>query len=164
MDQRSYRIRAGLGFLLLGIGLGGFVDGIFLHQILQWHQMLSTLLPPTTMERMHTNMRWDGYFHAGMLVLVLTGLGMLWSAARQPLAFPGMRWMAGLMLMGWGIFNITEALINHHLLGLHHVRYVGDIPGGRPDMLWEWGFLLVGGPGLIIPGWLLWRMGKRATE
>jgi uncharacterized membrane protein len=27
--------------LLLGIGLGGFFDGIVLHQILQWHHMLS---------------------------------------------------------------------------------------------------------------------------
>ncbi len=27
--------------LLLGIGLGGFVDGIVLHQILQWHHMLT---------------------------------------------------------------------------------------------------------------------------
>ena len=28
------------GFLL-GVGLGGFVDGIVLHQILQWHHMLT---------------------------------------------------------------------------------------------------------------------------
>jgi uncharacterized membrane protein len=27
--------------LLLGIGLGGFVDGIVAHQILQWHHMLT---------------------------------------------------------------------------------------------------------------------------
>jgi uncharacterized membrane protein len=28
--------------LLMGIGLGGFVDGILLHQILQWHHMLTS--------------------------------------------------------------------------------------------------------------------------
>jgi uncharacterized membrane protein len=28
--------------ILLGIGLGGFVDGIVLHQILQWHHMLTS--------------------------------------------------------------------------------------------------------------------------
>jgi uncharacterized membrane protein len=28
--------------ILLGIGLGGFVDGILLHQILQWHHMLTS--------------------------------------------------------------------------------------------------------------------------
>jgi uncharacterized membrane protein len=25
--------------ILLGVGLGGFVDGILLHQVLQWHHM-----------------------------------------------------------------------------------------------------------------------------
>ena len=41
------RLRAGV---VLGIGLGGFVDGIVLHQIAQWHNMGSAFLPPTTME------------------------------------------------------------------------------------------------------------------
>ena len=27
--------------MLYGIGLGGFVDGIVLHQVLQWHHMVS---------------------------------------------------------------------------------------------------------------------------
>ena len=27
--------------MLLGVGVGGFVDGILLHQILQWHHMIS---------------------------------------------------------------------------------------------------------------------------
>jgi uncharacterized membrane protein len=44
------RIRASLvPGLLLGLGLGGFVDGIVLHQIMQWHNMGSAVLPPTTM-------------------------------------------------------------------------------------------------------------------
>ena len=38
--------------ILLGIGLGGFVDGIALHQIAQWHNMGSAILPPTTMDAM----------------------------------------------------------------------------------------------------------------
>jgi uncharacterized membrane protein len=37
-DQRSPPVAPAL---LLGIGLGGFVDGIVLHQILQWHHMLT---------------------------------------------------------------------------------------------------------------------------
>ncbi|GAA5038269.1 DUF2243 domain-containing protein [Actinopolymorpha pittospori] len=28
--------------LVLGVGLGRFVDGILLHQVLQWHHMLSS--------------------------------------------------------------------------------------------------------------------------
>jgi uncharacterized membrane protein len=32
----------GLPGTVLGIGLGGVVDGILLHQILQWHHMLTS--------------------------------------------------------------------------------------------------------------------------
>jgi uncharacterized membrane protein len=37
--------------LLHGLGLGGFIDGILLHQILQWHHMLSGVddYPVTTL-------------------------------------------------------------------------------------------------------------------
>jgi uncharacterized membrane protein len=28
--------------VLFGLGLGGFFDGIVLHQVLQWHHMLSS--------------------------------------------------------------------------------------------------------------------------
>jgi len=28
--------------IVLGMGLGGFVDGILLHQILQWHHLLTS--------------------------------------------------------------------------------------------------------------------------
>ena len=42
--------------ILLGTGLGGFVDGIVLHQILQWHNMLSSIRPPTDLITMKYNM------------------------------------------------------------------------------------------------------------
>ena len=38
-----------LAGIVLGLGLGGFVDGITLHQIMQWHNMGSAVLPPTAM-------------------------------------------------------------------------------------------------------------------
>jgi uncharacterized membrane protein len=35
--------------VLIGFGVGGFVDGIVLHQILQWHHMLTSAgYRPTT--------------------------------------------------------------------------------------------------------------------
>jgi hypothetical protein len=45
--------------LFLGIGLGGFVDGIVLHQILQWHHMLTSEgdYPKTTVAGLETNTR-----------------------------------------------------------------------------------------------------------
>jgi uncharacterized membrane protein len=72
---------------VLGLGLGGFVDGITLHQIMQWHNMGSAVLPPTTMDAMAKNMVGDGMFHAATLLLTLVGVLMLWSdgvAGRSP--------------------------------------------------------------------------------
>ena len=72
--------RAGIA---LGIGLGGFVDGILLHQILQWHNMGSAVLPPVTMEAMRRNMAWDGLFHLAVWLVTLTGAFWLLADARR---------------------------------------------------------------------------------
>ena len=52
--------------VLLGIGLGGFLDGIVLHQILQWHHMLTSegADPDTTIAGLQVNTLADGLFHA----------------------------------------------------------------------------------------------------
>jgi uncharacterized membrane protein len=49
--------------LVLGLGMGGFIDGIVLHQIAQWHNMGSAVVSPLTMDAMRQNMLWDGEFH-----------------------------------------------------------------------------------------------------
>ena len=38
LDGTGFPISAGI---LFGLGLGGFFDGIVLHQVLQWHHMLT---------------------------------------------------------------------------------------------------------------------------
>lgn len=58
---------------LLGFGMGGFLDGILLHQILQWHQMISNILPPVDVVSKSVNMFWDGIFHA--FTWIMTGIG-----------------------------------------------------------------------------------------
>ncbi|PCC98182.1 DUF2243 domain-containing protein [Halopseudomonas pelagia] len=138
--------------ILLGVGLGGFVDGIALHQIAQWHNMLSAKVPPTTMDTMMLNMRADGWFHAAVFMFTLAGVLLLYRAARQGAHFPPGRWFIGLLIIGWGTFNLVEGVINHHLLQLHHVR---DIPVHLPA--YDYAFLLIGGFGLIALGWLLAR-------
>jgi uncharacterized membrane protein len=142
--------RARIGGVVLGLGMGGFFDGILLHQILRWHNMLSTVLPPTTLEAMHTNMLWDGLFHAVVWVATLAGIFLIYTGAHRASVLPSAAWLIGLMLIGWGIFNFTEGLINHHILGIHHVREWG------PNPAWDYGFLL-SGPFLIGLGWLLTR-------
>ena len=139
------------GFVL-GLGLGGFADGIALHQIAGWHNMGSAVLPPTTMDAMRQNMRWDGFFHLATLLLTTVGVYLLLRDARRVTRLPSFGAFTGLLLLGWGVFNLVEGVIDHHLLELHHVR---DLPAHIPA--YDWTFLLVGGVGLTVLGWLLQR-------
>jgi uncharacterized membrane protein len=107
--------------LILGIGLGGFADGIILHQILQWHEMLSNKLPPDNFIDKSVNMFWDGVFHAFTLIVVLVGVVVLWNVLTRRDTNKSGRLLAGGMLAGWGIFNIAEGVIDHHILELHNV-------------------------------------------
>ena len=70
--RRSHR--ATVAGMLIGLGMGGFVDGIVLHQIAPWHHMLSNVVPPHTMDGMGVNMTWDGLFHALTWVITLVGI------------------------------------------------------------------------------------------
>ena len=140
--------------LILGLGLGGFADGIALHQIAQWHNMGSAVLPPTTMDAMKQNMAWDGWFHVATLVLTTVGVYLLLRDARERVPLPSAGAFTGQLLLGWGVFNLVEGLIDHHLLDLHHVR---DMPVHVP--LYDWLFLGIGGVGLIALGWFLSRRG-----
>jgi uncharacterized membrane protein len=129
--------------LVLGLGLGGFVDGIVLHQILQWHHMLTDYgnhasFPATTVSSLEDNVVWDGLFHAGTWVLVAVGLLLLWRATSVGHRASG-RTLAGLIVAGWGSFNVVEGVINHHILTLHHVRDDVAEPLG-----WDLGFLALG--------------------
>ena len=106
---------------LMGIGMGGFVDGILFHQILQIHSMLSAKYPQNTVENIEISMVWDGLFHAFTWITVAVSVGMLWNVGRQKdIPWSGVTFF-GAQLMGWGIFNLVEGIIDHHLLGIHHV-------------------------------------------
>jgi uncharacterized membrane protein len=140
------------GFVL-GLGLGGFIDGIALHQIAQWHNMGSAVLPPTTMDAMMQNMRWDGLFHLATLILTLVGVVMLWKEGLRGTLPPSLRVLLGRMLLGWGVFNLVEGIVDHHVLELHHVR---DLPAHVPA--YDWTFLAIGGALFIVVGWLMSRV------
>lgn len=138
--------------LVIGVGMGGFIDGIALHQIAQWHNMGSAILPPHTMEAMSRNMVWDGQFHLATWVITLMGVWMLWSDRAR--SAPVGRMLLGQMVLGWGVFNLVEGVINHHVLQLHHVI---DMPMHVP--LYDWLFLAFGGLLLILIGAMLARPG-----
>jgi uncharacterized membrane protein len=144
--------------VLLGIGLGGFVDGIVLHQILRWHNMLSAVLPPTTMRNMGVNMVFDGYFHAVVWGITLLGVLGLWAAGRRGALFPTAGQFLGQLLFGWGLFNVVEGVVDHHVLQIHHVI---DQPQHEP--VFDWVFLAVS-VGLLALGASLMRGRRRAVE
>lgn len=107
--------------MVLGIGLGGFLDGIILHQILQLHEMLSNKIPSTTYVGKSINMFWDGIFHFFCLLVVITGVILLWKLTSRKDADRSGRLLAGGLLTGWALFNIVEGIIDHQLLKLHNV-------------------------------------------
>ena len=107
---------------LIGIGMGGFVDGIVLHQILQWHHMLSVPMPPTDLLSVKVNMVWDGLFHAFTWIVTFIGLLLLWRAGQRNDVPRTTLIFAGSLALGWGLFNVVEGLIDHQLLGIHHVH------------------------------------------
>lgn len=107
--------------IFMGIGLGGFVDGILFHQIMQIHSMLSALHPNITVANLEVNMFWDGLFHALTWSMTVAGLLLLWRAgARRDVPWSGRAFM-GALFLGWGLFNVVEGIINHHILHVHHV-------------------------------------------
>jgi uncharacterized membrane protein len=136
--------------MVLGIGLGGFIDGIVLHQILQWHEMLTNKLAPVTVEAKSVNMFWDGIFHAFTLIVVFIGVLLLWKLLKRKDIDKSGRLLAGGMLKGWALFNIVEGIINHHLLNLHNVK-----ESVEPDFF-NYAFLGISVIMLLI-GWLLCR-------
>ncbi len=105
----------------LGIGMGGFVDGILFHQILQFHAMLSARLPKTSIPNIEINMFWDGLFHALTWTMTAIGLGLLWRAVKRADVPLSGKTFLGSLFLGWGLFNLVEGVIDHHILNLHHV-------------------------------------------
>jgi len=126
---------------LLGIGLGGFIDGIVLHQILQWHHMLTGTAahPSTTVAGLEANTLADGFFHLATWIIVLVGTTMAVRAWQRGELAPPWRAHVGRLLAGWGAFNLVEGLVDHQLLGIHHVRDDLGAPLG-----WDLGFLAFG--------------------
>ena len=153
--------------LLLGLGLGGFVDGILLHQVLQWHHMLSNTqddrigidnYPVDTVAGLEVNTLWDGFFHIATWIAVVVGLVLLWRRVTRSPGPWSRQSLLGAALAGWGAFNLVEGIVDHHLLQVHHVRQVGDVDN---VLLWDVGFLAVGAALLAI-GLVLYRRGQRA--
>jgi uncharacterized membrane protein len=100
--------------------------------------MLSSKIPPTTLVDMKVNMVWDGLFHAVTWIVTATGVILLFRAGRRADVPWSGRILAGGMAAGWGFFNFVEGIIDHQVIGLHHVH------PGAGQLGWDLGFLASG--------------------
>ncbi len=146
---RNPLIRAGI---ILGMAFGGFADGIVLHQILGWHHLICVTAhcQPVSIAHLQRQNTQDGFFHLALWLLSLIGTAMLFRAARHTgPAWKG-RVLFGSMLAGCGLFNLLEGMIDHQILGIHHV-----LPGHPHQTLFDMFFLAAGILFFISGVWLI---------
>lgn len=122
---------------MFGFGLGGLADGIVLHQILQWHHLVSADEPTNTVKGLERNILADGIFHGATVIVLVIGVVLLWRASSSP----GPRWSRyaiGGTLVGWGAFHVVDEILFHLILDLHHIRMVDNY------LAYDLGFTAVG--------------------
>lgn len=126
--------------MLLGVAFAALIDGILLHQVLQWHHMIcqERSCHPLSIADLQKKDRADGIFHLGAYAILLLGTAQLFQAGRL---VPGHLWSGkaflGAILTGFGLFNVVEGIIDHHILQIHHVRF------GAARTVWDLGFLAI---------------------
>jgi uncharacterized membrane protein len=141
--------------ILIGAGLlAGFVDGILLHQILQWHHMITSIQPETNLSNLKANTLGDGLFALGTWIMTVIGISLLWLAGGRKNVSWSPKIFGGSLLLGAGLFDVIEGLIDHQILGIHHVK-----PGPN-QLVWDVGFLLLGTV-LAVVGWIVLRSGQK---
>ena len=153
VDERPHAVTGGFGWAgyLLGFALGGFFDGILLHQILQWHHLLSAV-EGAAFRDLRVQVLADGLFHAAMYVVGAAGLWLLWRA-RLEFAAPGAdRLLFANALIGFGAWHVADGILSHWVLGIHRIRMAAE-----NVLLWDLIWFVAFGVLFIAAGWLLRR-------
>ena len=104
----------------LGFGLGGFFDGILLHQILQWHHLLSGIEEAS--QDIRVLILTDGLFHALMYLVAAAGLWLLWWSRRSFAASGADRLLVANAVIGFGVWHTLDSVLSHWILGIHRIR------------------------------------------
>jgi uncharacterized membrane protein len=142
-------MRERAGYVVIGVGAGGLLDGFVLHQLLQWHHLWSRKTNDETVQGLKDNTLADGIFHTATLGVLLVGIALL--VGRRVEARP----LLGLALVGWGVFNVVDQLVFHLAIGAHHIRMRVDNPE-----VYDWAFAAMGVV-LIAVGWAVARSRAR---
>lgn len=139
--------------ILLGLGQGGFFDGIVFHQLLQWHHMFSNIESTQTISGLELNTLGDGLFHVFDWLVTIAGIIALWLAVKQDNVVLSTSTLIGSLAIGAGLFNVVEGILSHHLLQIHHVK------PGTHQLAWDLAFIGVGVLAIAI-GWLILRLNR----
>ena len=134
---------------LLGFAISGFFDGILLHQVLQWHHLLSNL-EGEAFRDLRVQILADGLFHVQMYVIAMAGLALLWHARREFAAPPASRLLLANALIGFGVWHVVDAILSHWLLGIHRIRMEA-----QNVLLWDLIWFFVFGIAFIAAGWFV---------
>ena len=99
---------------------------------------------------MHTNRFYqivsDGLFHLLVTIFVFLGAYCLWKSD----SYGGFSVFWGGLILGGGVFNLVEGIVDHHILQIHHVRY------GVNQFAYDIAFDILGLV-MIIFGWFLYK-------
>ena len=157
--RRRVTRRALLAAGVFGFGFSGLIDVLVLHHILQWHHLLSGIYPMNTLDGLRTNILADGLFSVGMILIMGVGAGLLWQSERRTAVPLAVRPLAGAAVIGLGIFDVYDAIVDHALLGLHQPVGSGGQPlslGGQYNPHWIVVSLL-----FVAAGYYVYRTGMR---
>lgn len=135
----------------LGFGMGGFFDGILLHQVLQWHHLLSAVGPTD----IRLQIAADGIFHGAMYLVVAVALWRLHHQYRRGSLQSGARVTADFVL-GFGIWHVVDAVASHWLLGIHRIRMDSANP-----LVWDIAWLVAFG---LLPLLAASKIRRRPTD
>jgi uncharacterized membrane protein len=143
-EPNGYTERLGAG--IFGFGFSGLVDVLVLHHVLQVHHLVSNVYDPSTVSGLRTNILADGLFSLAMLTLAGVGAGLVWTAERRTTQPLRVKPLAGATVLGIGLFDLFDVVVDHTLLGLHHATH----GPGFYDPHWTVVSLLVVGAGAYL--------------
>ncbi|ELZ00164.1 DUF2243 domain-containing protein [Natrialba asiatica] len=105
----------------IGFGFGAVIDTVIFHLTFQTHHLLSGYYDPYSLDGLRTNVMFDGLFLVATLGITLVGLGLLWRIVNGTAERLSTRYLIGSIVVGAGVFNVYDGIVDHYVLDLHNV-------------------------------------------
>ncbi|MDL4840880.1 DUF2243 domain-containing protein [Aquibacillus rhizosphaerae] len=132
------------GFLF-GLGLAAFIDEMVFHQLLRWHHFYDKSTTDIGLVS-------DGLFHAFSWFATIGSLFMFADLRRRQSVLMT-RWVGG-VLLGAGVFQLYDGIIQHKLMRIHQIRYVENVV--PYDLVWNIIAIIM----IVLGGLLVFRTRK----